>query len=313
MNLALIFRYVHALIVSIENNSALSFVESVEEVSHDQFTRSLHKSGQWLRVLVNFVARSALAGGYLILDDTILEKYTQGLRCIFKLRDSKTGNYVYGLNIVLLCWSDGKRCLPLAFHIYRAKGVSKLDLAMKLLAFAHDVLKLKPEYVLFDSYYGSRALMQQILSYNWHFITRLKKNRKLNGQQVKHHRKSIPYWSAQGLLEGKIPVVVYRHGAKYFVSSNLTLTRQVVRDLYKQRSPIEEVFRVLKQECGWQGCQLRSITAYRRHLQAGVLAFLYLDSLKPKYKASHYKLRKRCISRKISVSSHDIAAFFTTA
>ena len=164
MNLALIFRYVHALVVSIENNSALSFAESVEAVSHDHFTRSLQKSGQWLRVLVSFVTRSALAGGYLILDDTILEKYTQGLKCIFKLKDSKTGNYVYGLNIVLLCWSDGKRCLPLAFHIYRAEGVSKLDLAMKLLAFAHDVLKLKPDYVLFDSYYGSRALMQQCLS-----------------------------------------------------------------------------------------------------------------------------------------------------
>jgi hypothetical protein len=313
MNLALISRYVHALIVSIENNSALSFVESVEGVSHDQFTRILHKSGQWLRVLVNFVARSALAGGYLILDDTILEKYTQGLRCIFKLKDSKTGNYVYGLNIVLLCWSDGKRCIPLLFHIYRGKGVSKLDLAMRLLAFAHDVLKLEPDYVLFDSYYGSRALMQQILGYNWHFVTRLKKNRKLNGQQVKRHRKGIPYWSAQGLLEGKIPVVVYRHGAKYFVSSNLDLTRQQVRDLYKIRSLIEETIRVLKQECGWQGCQLRSVTAYRRHLMAGLLAFLFLDSLKTKHRASHYKLRKRCISRKIFVTTDDLASFFLPA
>ncbi|MGL4611210.1 MAG: transposase [Trueperaceae bacterium] len=313
MNLALIFRYVHALIVSIENNSALSFAESVEGASHDSFTRTLQKNGQWLRVLVAFVTKSALGQGYLILDDTILEKYTQGLRCIFKLRDSKTGNYVYGLNIVLLCWSDGKRCIPLIFHIYRGKGVSKLDLAMKLLAFAHDVLKLKPEYVLFDSYYGSRALMQQILGYHWHFVTRLKKNRKLNGQQIKHWCKRIPYWSAQGLLEGKIPVVVYRHGAKYFVSSNLELTRQQVRDLYKQRSPIDEVFRVLKQECGWQGCQLRSATAYRRHLMAGLLAFLFLDSLKPKYKASHYKLRKRCISRKIVVTSCDVAALFASA
>ena len=313
MNLALIFRYVHALIVSIENNSALSFAEVVEGASHDSFTRTLHKSGQWLRVLIAFVTKSALGKGYLILDDTILEKYTQGLKCIFKLKDSKTGNYVYGLNIVLLCWSDGKRCIPLLFHIYRGKGVSKLDLAMQLLAFAHDVLNLEPEYVLFDSYYGSRALMQQILSYNWHFVTRLKKNRKLNGQQIKRWRGGIPYWSAQGYLEGKIPVMVYRHAAKYFVSSNIELTRQHIRDLYKQRSPIEEVFRVLKQECGWQGCQLRSPTAYRRHLQAGLLAFLFLDSLKSKYKASHYKLRKRCISRKIFVTTDDVAAFFMPA
>jgi putative transposase len=149
-----------------------------------------------------------------------LEKYTQGLRCIFKLKDRKTGNYVYGLNIVLLCWSDGKRCIPLLFHLYRGKGVSNLDLAMKLLAFAHDVLKLNPDYVLFDSYYGSRALIQQILRYNWHFVTRLKKNRRLCGKQIKPIHKGIPYWSALGFLEGQVPVVVYRHGAKYFVSSN---------------------------------------------------------------------------------------------
>jgi hypothetical protein len=313
MNVALIFQYVHALTVSIENNSALSFAESVEGVSHDTFTRTLQKSGQWFRVLIAFVMKNALGQGYLLLDDTILEKYTQGLQCIFKLKDSKTGNYVYGVNIVMLCWSDGKRCIPLLFHIYRGKGVSKLDLAMKLLAFAHDVLKLNPDYVLFDSYYGSKALMQQILGYDWHFVTRLKKNRKLCGKQVKRIHKGIPYWSALGFLEGQLPVVVYRHGAKYFVSSNLELTRQDVRDLYKIRTLIEETIRVLKQECGWQGCQLRSIPAYRRHLQAGLLAFLFLESLKAKYRASHYKLRKKCIARKIVVTTDDVAGFFATA
>jgi hypothetical protein len=240
---------------------------------------------------------------------------------------------VYGVNIVLLCWSDGKRGIPLAFHIYRGKGVSKLDLAMKLLVFAHDVLKLEPDYGLFDSYYGSGALMQQCLGYHWPFVTRLKRNRKLCGKQLRRIHKGIPYWSALGFLEGKLPVVVYRHGAKYFVSSNLDLTRQELRDFYKIRSLIEETIRVLKQECvrgrksastthlaierifdlEWQGCQLPSITAYRRHLIAGLLAFLYVDSLKTIYRASHYKLRKRCVSRKILVTTDDIAGFFAPA
>jgi hypothetical protein len=73
----------------IENNSALSFAESVEGVSHDFFTRSLHKSGHWLRVLVNFVARSTLARGYLVLDiqnvqatdkaKTTIQKFTSSM------------------------------------------------------------------------------------------------------------------------------------------------------------------------------------------------------------------------------------------
>jgi putative transposase len=170
-----------------------------------------------------------------------------------------------------------------------------------------------PDYVLFDSYYGSRALIQQILGYPWHFVTRLKKHRRLCGKQIKPIHKGIPYWSALGFLEGQVPVVVYRHGAKYFVSSNLDLTRKEVRDLYKIRTLIEETIRVLKQKCGWQGCQLRSITAYRRHLTAGLRAFLFLDSLKPKHRASRYKLRKRCVSRKIVVTPHDITSFFMPA
>ncbi|MGL4609570.1 MAG: hypothetical protein ACRCYY_07770 [Trueperaceae bacterium] len=72
---------------------------------------------------------------------------------------------------------------------------------------------------------------------------------------MKKIHNGIPYGSAQGCLEGKIPVVVYRHAAQYFVSSNVELTRQKVRDLYKLHTPIEEVVHVLKQECGWQGCQ----------------------------------------------------------
>jgi hypothetical protein len=91
MNLALIFRYVHALIVSIANNSALSFVESVEGVSHDHFTRSLHKSGHWLRVLVSFVSRSALAGGYLILDDTFPGRKSCLFVCSTVLADFRPG------------------------------------------------------------------------------------------------------------------------------------------------------------------------------------------------------------------------------
>ena len=55
----------------------------------------------------------------------------------------------------------------------------------------------------------------------------------------------IPYWGAVGFLKGEIAVVVYRHGGKYFASSDLDLTRDQVLGLYSSRTGIEEVFRVL--------------------------------------------------------------------
>jgi hypothetical protein len=81
------------LIVSIENNSALSFAESVEGVSDDHFSRSLQKSGQWLGVLITFVVRSALAGGYLILDDTIPGRKSCLFVCSIVLADFQPGTW----------------------------------------------------------------------------------------------------------------------------------------------------------------------------------------------------------------------------
>ncbi|MBO1438475.1 hypothetical protein J3L12_14880 [Meiothermus sp. CFH 77666] len=39
-----------------------------------------------------------------------------------------------------------------------------------------------------------------------------------------------------------------------------------VRKLYSIRAAIEEVFRILKQACGWQGVQQRQIKTYTQHL-----------------------------------------------
>jgi putative transposase len=191
--------------------------------------------------------------------------------------------------------------------------VSKLDLAVQLLKFAHDTLKLEPEYVLFDSWYGSMSLFKQCRSYGWHFVTRLRKNRLFCGKPLKRVHNGIPYWSAIGLLKGQIAVVVYRHGGKYFASSDLELTRGEIRGLYSIRTGIEEVFRVLKQECGWQGVQARRVRSYRTQLTAGVLGFFWLESLAKTRKCSVYKLRRRLIAGRVRLTESDALEFLEAA
>ena len=100
----------------------------------------------------------APTGGYLILDDTILQKYTRGLSIVFKLLDTKTNGFVLGVNVVLLIWTDGTRIIPISFRIYCAKGVGKITLAQELLEQAQ-VLGFTPEYVLFDSWYASQSVL----------------------------------------------------------------------------------------------------------------------------------------------------------
>jgi putative transposase len=245
--------------------------------------------------------------------ETILEKFTARLGCVFKRRDTKRNTYLLGLNFVLLCWSNGKRTIPIGFRIYVAQGVSKFDLAMQRLRFAHDTLKLTPEYVLFDSWYGSEELLKQCRSFNWHFLTRLRKNRVFCGRPLKRVHNGIPYWGAVGLLKGGIAVVVYRHGGKYFASSDLELTRDEIRALYSIRTGIEEVFRVLKQACGWQGVQARRVRPYRTQLTAGVLGFIWLEPLAKTRKCSVYKLRRKLISGRLQLTEVDALEFLEAA
>lgn len=312
MNLAPLAQYLTTLVQAADNSTALALSDTSETVSHDRFNRSV-KALRLTSVLTTLVSRLVLTGGTLILDDTILEKFTARLACVFKLKDTKRNCFVLGLNIVLLCWTDGKRCIPIAFRIYVAHGVTKLDLAMQLLKFAHDVLGLNPECVLLDSWYASSDLLKQIRAYGWHFVTRLRKNRVFCGKPLKRVHNGIPYWGAIGLLKGNVAVVVYRHAGKYFASSDLDLTRDEVRRLYSIRAGIEEVFRVLKQECGWQGVQARGVRAYRTQLTVGVLGFFWLTALAGARKWSVYKLRRRLISGRLRLSEADALEFLTAA
>jgi len=102
---------------------------------------------------------------------------------------------------------------------------------------------------------------------------------------------------------------VCRRGSKFYARSDLELDWPTLRSLYKIRS----TFRVLKQECGWEGVQQQSIPAYRRHLTLGLLAFIYLDQHKSHRKTTPYKLRRQLISGKLKVSELELQRFLEAA
>ena len=64
-------------------------------------------------------------------------------------------------------------------------GASKYVLALELLSYARNRLHCRPEYVLFDAWYPSKALLKRIRDYGWYFVCRLKKNRRFNDQPLR--------------------------------------------------------------------------------------------------------------------------------
>jgi putative transposase len=162
-----VLRALEALAQSPINTSALAMAEG-QDFAHDTLYRALNQP------LASFFELSlelckALGGldrGYLILDDVLIQRYRSGKLGLKKARDTSTGAWVFGLSLVVLAWTDGKRRIPLAFLPYFGEEESKLDLALALLEWAKEA-GFRPEGVLFDAWYAARQVLEWLHAHGW--------------------------------------------------------------------------------------------------------------------------------------------------
>jgi Transposase DDE domain len=290
----LLWLYLTALLYYRTSASCVALAEALETVSHDRLTRLLQSDWSGQRLL-ELACRTlfVLERGDLIIDDTVIPKpfaaAIEGLAWVFSSLERKP---VYGLSLVLLIWTNGSLRIPLGMRLWSKGGPSKYELALELLSYARNRLRCRPEYVLFDAWYPSKALLQRIRNYGWYFVCRLKKNRRFNGHAVRHHRRH-PYWVECGWLNGGLKVLVVRYGKKYYATNRLTLTAVEVRRLYHVRSQIEEVIRVCKDQLSLTGCQARSARAQLHHITCCLIAFCVLERERHERQLSIYKLKRQ--------------------
>jgi putative transposase len=290
----LLWLYLTALLYYRTPANCVALAEALETVSHDRLTRLLQSDWSGPRLL-ELACRTLFVWerGYLIIDDTVIPKpfavAIEGLAWVFSSLERKP---VYGLSLVILVWTNGTLRIPLGLRLWRKSGPSKYALALELLSYARNRLRCRPDYVLFDAWYPSRALLKRLRDYGWYFVCRLKKTRRFNGHAVRHHRRH-PYWTECGWLSGGLKVLVVRHGKKYYATNRLTLTAVEVRRLYGFRSQIEEVIRVCKDQLGLTGCQARSERAQRHHLACCLVAFCVLERERYDRQLSIYKLKRQ--------------------
>jgi putative transposase len=229
-----------------------------------------------------------VTGGYLLVDDTVVEKpYARSLGEAAWVWSNKKRKVVSGVAIVLLVWTDGQVRIPLAFRLWHQGGTSKFDLALELLSYARNRLRCKPEFVLFDSCYPSKKLLKRLCGYGWYCVCQLKKNRHFEGRHLVRYLHQ-PYWQATGYLSGNIKVFVVRYRRKYYGTNRLSLSAKEVRTLYRKRQAIEEVIRVLKSQVILEACQagyrrssekksLRREDAQEHHIALCLVAYLIVE------------------------------------
>jgi hypothetical protein len=291
---ALIWLYLTALLYYRTSATCTALAEALQTVSHDRLTRLLQAnwSGQTLLELA-FRTLFVWERGDLIIDDTVIPKpFATAIESLAWVYSSQECKPVYGFSLVLLIWTDGTLRIPLGIRVWHKGGPSKYALALELLSYARNRLRCRPEYVLFDAWYPSKALLKRISDYGWYFVCRLKKNRRFNGQALRTYRRH-PYWAETGRLTGGLKVLVVRYGAKYFATNRLTLPAVEVRRLYQVRSHIEEVIRVCKTQLGLTGCQARSERAQQHHFTCCLIAFCVLERERHDRGLTIYKLKRQ--------------------
>lgn len=291
-----IFAYVKGLLSVAESATCTALARVLGNRSHDSLTRILNDSRlEWQTLLSSLVLRivGKLSDGWLIIDDTVIPKrfakVVENIAWVFSSKDKRS---VLGLNIVVLCWSNGTLTLPLAFKVWGKDGrKSKFDLALELLSYARNFLRLQPKYVVFDSWYASKDILRRINRYGWIFICQLKKNRLLNGVQLQAYHRH-PYWMERGVIYGDLNVLIVRHGKKYFATNDLNTSKQDILSKYKTRWPIETMFRLLHGKLGVDECEARALKAQIAHITFCLMSFVLLAYVKQSTGKTWYQLRR---------------------
>lgn len=278
----------------LENQGKRNFSTMTQSLSHDQLTRAMGKDFPIQTLIWRFLQPFLQAlGAYFILDDTIVEKpysridyeTTPFIRWVFSHKDNKP---VKGIQVVCLVLVVGSLRLPIGFRIYD-KSQSKIQLALDLFSFARNRMGLKQMVVLFDSWYPAKVLLKRLSDYGWSFVCRIKKNRKVNGVQVKHLFPN-PYNSMRGTLQG-LEIVLVRNRQHYLVTNRLMMSRKSVIEWYAKRGQVEEVFRALKDSFHLNSCQSRTKVAWKNHLYCCGLVFMFVEFKRVELGMTVYKAK----------------------
>jgi putative transposase len=231
-----VLRALEALAQSPINTSALAMAEG-QDFAHDTLYRALNQPlASFFELSLELCkAMGGLDRGYLILDDVLIQRYRSGKLGLKKARDTSTGAWVFGLSLVVLAWTDGKRRIPLAFLPYFGEEESKLDLALALLEWAKEA-GFRPEGVLFDAWYAARQVLEWLHAHGWSFVTRLRSNRVLDGVQLRRHGGTR--WVKAGRLRGlTFAVGVLKRGGKFYGTDRERWWGVGMREIYLNFPP----------------------------------------------------------------------------
>ncbi len=227
--------------------------------------------------------------GILVLDDSTLEKpYSPFNALLYRHWSGKQQAVVEGINLITLLWTDGVRCVPVDYRVFDKDrdGKTKNDHFAEMLAEAYQ-RGFNPELVCFDSWYASIENLKLVRSFGWHFLTRLKSNRR-----IRVGTGSLQAVSETGLCGGngticwlkgfgeiKVLRVRVTDGTSEYWATSLFGMSEVEREEFALAAwRIEMYHRGLKQQCLIERAQCRRLRPVLNHIGLCIRAFVRLES-----------------------------------
>ena len=254
-----------------------------------------------------------------MLDDSTLDKpYGPKIELVVSHWSGKHRRVVDGINLITLLWSDGEVAIPVDYRIYDKAndGKSKNDHCTDMLEQANK-RGFQPQMVVFDSWYASLANLKLIRRLGWHFLTGLKKNRKVSpvkgttvrvGQMMPDEGGMIVHLTGLGRIR------LFQNDRKtadmkYWASSLQDMDREYLDTLRVIGSWIEQYHRSIKQHCLVERCQPRKAPIQRNHIGLAIRAFVRMELHRFELDTSIFELKRDIVRH--AVRAYRRNPFFT--
>ena len=224
--------------------------------------------------------------GILVIDDSTLDKpYAQKMELVTRHWSGKHKQEVSRINLMTLMWTDGDSQIPCDYRLYDKQhdNLTKNDHFQALISTAHQ-RGVRPECVVFDSWYSSLKNLKTIRQYQWHWLTQLKSNRQVNLDKQGNQpvcelpisdKGTIVHLKGYGLIQ-VFKIVSLNGDIEYWASSNLSMNELYRLKYAKWSWSIEVYHRGIKQFVGVERCIARKAVAQRNHIGLALRAFLRL-------------------------------------
>ena len=313
--------YCQYLLGSQINYTLTNFADHAEQFSHDAINRYLAGDRIPPRLVWENVRDQVVGtpGGFLVFDDTVLDKrYSDKIELVRRQYSGNAHGVIKGIGVVTCVYvnplTDQFWIIDYRIFDPDGDGKTKLDHVREMLVNVVYQKELPVRAVLMDTWYATKDLMLEIHRMGKLFYCPLKDNRQVDdsGAEQPYHRVDSLEWSAEDLKNGKtikikdfpkdykvkcFRVVLSTKRTDYVVTNDVAqCSTTATQDVCGWRWRIEQFHREGKQLTGLEECQCRKARIVRNHIGCAILVWVRLKQVATDTQQTIYQVKHGLLS-----------------